>query len=108
MEHVARKKDGTEDLKLLPECTLPLTGVGVVGLIITDMGVMEVTADGLKLIELATGVSAADVQAKTAARLDVSAMALSVARRPACGRLYVKKGGSGCLPPHPPRLGRAP
>src|SRR3546814_1872340 len=49
MEHVARKKDGTEDLKLLPECTLPLTGVGVVGLIITDMGVMEVTADGLKL-----------------------------------------------------------
>lgn len=40
MEHVARKKDGTEDIKLLPECKLPLTGVGVVDLIITDLGVM--------------------------------------------------------------------
>ena len=75
MEHVARKKDGTEDMKLLPECTLPLTGVGVVGLVITDLGVMEVTPQGLKLTELAPGVSVADIQAKTAARLDVSALA---------------------------------
>ena len=75
MEHVARKKDGTEDLKLLPECNLPLTGVGVVNLVITDLGVMEVTADGLKLTELAPGVSVEEIKAKTAARLDVSAFA---------------------------------
>ena len=75
MEHVARKKDGTEEAKLLPECTLPLTGVGVVDLIITDLCVMEVTDDGLKLIELAPGVTVEDVKAKTPAKLDVSAVA---------------------------------
>ncbi|MBB5216804.1 3-oxoacid CoA-transferase subunit B [Parapusillimonas granuli] len=75
MEHVARKKDGTEDLKLLPECTLPLTGVGVVDLIITDLGVMEVTDGGLKLLEVAPGVTVEEIQSKTAARLDVSAVA---------------------------------
>ncbi len=75
MDHVARKKDGTEDFKLLPECTLPLTGVGVVNLIITDLGVMEVTGNGLKLIELAPGVSVKEIQDKTKAKLDVSAVA---------------------------------
>lgn len=74
MEHVARKKDGTEDIKLLPECSLPLTGVGVVDIIITDLGVMEVGDDGLKLIELAPGVSVEEIQAKTLAKLDVSAV----------------------------------
>jgi len=74
MEHVARKKDGTEDIKLLPECTLPLTGVGVVNLIITDLGVLEVASDGLKLIELAPGVTVDEVQLKTRAKLDVSAV----------------------------------
>jgi 3-oxoacid CoA-transferase subunit B len=69
MEHVAKKKDGTIDLKLLPECTLPLTGVGVVDLIITDLGVMEVTGDGLKLLETAPGVTVDEIQAKTAAKL---------------------------------------
>ncbi|TAM90912.1 MAG: CoA transferase subunit B [Candidimonas sp.] len=75
MDHVARKKDGSEDMKLLPKCTLPLTGVGVVGLVITDLGVVEVTPAGFKLTELAPGVTVAEVQAKTAAGLDVSAVA---------------------------------
>ncbi|ROT44670.1 3-oxoacid CoA-transferase subunit B [Pusillimonas sp. NJUB218] len=75
MEHVARKKDGTEDLKLLPECTLPLTGVGVVNVIITDLGVMEVTENGLKLTEMAPGVTVDEILSKTAAKIDVSAFA---------------------------------
>jgi len=74
MEHVAHKKDGTTDLKLLPACTLPLTGVGVIDMIITDLGVMEVTSTGLKLLELAPGVTIAEIQANTAAKLDVSSV----------------------------------
>ena len=74
MEHVATKKDGTFDLKLLPKCTLPLTGVGVVQMIITDLGVMNVTPHGLKLTELAPDVTVDEVKAKTAAKLDVSAV----------------------------------
>ena len=69
MEHVARKKDGGEDLKILPACTLPLTGVGVVDRIITDLGVMDVTPQGLKLIELADGVSREHIQSKTGVTL---------------------------------------
>jgi len=73
MEHIARKKDGSEDIKLLPECNLPLTGLGVVDLIITDLGVMEVVDNGLRLIELAPEVTVDEVIAKTGAKLDVSA-----------------------------------
>ncbi len=72
MEHVARKKDGTEDFKILPECTLPLTGVGVVDQIITDLCVINVTPTGLKLMELAPGVTVEDVIAKTPAPLEVT------------------------------------
>jgi len=69
MEHTAKKKDGSTDLKILPKCTLPLTGVGVVNLIITDLGVMEVTKQGLKLLELADGVTRAEIDAATGVKL---------------------------------------
>ncbi len=65
MEHVARKKDGTTDLKILPACTLPLTGVAVVDRIITDLGVLDVTPEGLKVVELAPQVTLADMASKT-------------------------------------------
>ncbi len=72
MEHTAKRKDGGEDLKILPECTLPLTGVGVVNLIITDLGVIEVAGGGLRMLELADGVRQEEVAAKTGAPIDFS------------------------------------
>ncbi len=65
MEHVAKG----DTHKILGECNLPLTGVGVVDRIITDLGVLDVTGDGLKLVELAPGVTLADMQARTGARI---------------------------------------
>jgi len=72
MEHVAKKKDGTEELKILPQCTLPLTGVGVISQIITDLCVLDITRAGLTLVELAPGVTKEEVIAKTGAPVDTT------------------------------------
>ncbi len=72
MEHVAKAKDGTISHKILKKCNLPLTGVAVVDRIITDLGVIDVTPDGLKLVELAPDVTVAQVIESTGAPLDVS------------------------------------
>lgn len=68
MEHVA--KDGTP--KILKRCRLPLTAVGAVEMIVTEMGVLEVTPEGLLLTEVAPGLTVEAVQAVTEATLIVA------------------------------------
>ncbi|WP_339938361.1 CoA transferase subunit B [Undibacterium luofuense] len=68
MEHAA--KNGEH--KLLQSCTLPLTGVGVVDRIITELCVLDVTPEGFKCIELAPGVTAEEIRSKTGAHVHLS------------------------------------
>ena len=68
MEHCA--KDGTP--KIVPQCTLPLTGKAVVSRIITDLGVMDITAEGVKLVELASDVSLEQIQKATGLELIIN------------------------------------
>jgi 3-oxoacid CoA-transferase subunit B len=70
MEHSAKGKDGSTEPKLLHRCTLPLTGTRVVDMVITDLGVFTIDKHGnggMKLVELAPGVSVEDVTAQTEA-----------------------------------------
>ena len=57
--------------KLLPACTLPLTGVACVKKIVTDLAVLEITADGFKLLERAPGITVEEIKQKTAGKLSI-------------------------------------
>ena len=63
-------KDGSA--KLLKECTLPLTGQGVVDLVITELGVFEIEGGRMRLAEIASDVSLDEIEARTEAEFDVA------------------------------------
>jgi 3-oxoacid CoA-transferase B subunit len=62
MEHTAGGKP-----KLLNACTLPLTGAGVVDMVVTELGVFDITPEGVVLVDIAPGVTVEEIEAKTEA-----------------------------------------
>jgi 3-oxoacid CoA-transferase subunit B len=73
MEHIAKAKDGTVEPKLLHKCTLPLTGAGVIDMVITDLAVFDIDKKkgGMTLTELAPGVTVDEVKQKTEASFKI-------------------------------------
>jgi 3-oxoacid CoA-transferase subunit B len=63
--------DKAGNSKLLPKCSLPITGLGCVKKIVSDLGVFDVTPNGFKLLERAPGISVEEIKSKTAGRLIV-------------------------------------
>jgi 3-oxoacid CoA-transferase subunit B len=74
MEHSAKAKDGSVEAKLLHKCSLPLTGAGVVDMVITDLGVFAIDkkGGGMTLTELAPDVTLDEIKAKTQAAYKVA------------------------------------
>jgi 3-oxoacid CoA-transferase subunit B len=68
MQHVNKKGES----KLLKECTLPITGIGCVKKVVTELGVFDINADGFHLLEIAPGVTVDEVKSKTEGRLTIS------------------------------------
>jgi 3-oxoacid CoA-transferase subunit B len=74
MEHSAKAKDGSVEAKLLHKCSLPLTGAGVVDMVITDLGVFSIDrkGGGMTLMELAPDVTLDEIRQKTQANYKVA------------------------------------
>ncbi|MCB0700574.1 MAG: CoA transferase subunit B [Chitinophagales bacterium] len=68
MQHTNRAGES----KLLPQCTLPLTGVNCITKVVTDLGVFEINDDGFRCVEYAPGVTIEEIKAKTAGRLVIA------------------------------------
>src|SRR5258708_9526986 len=68
MQHTNPKGES----KLLPQCTLPITGVHCIKKVVTDLGVFDITPDGFRCIEYAPGVTIDEIKPKTAGRLTIA------------------------------------
>jgi 3-oxoadipate CoA-transferase beta subunit len=86
MEHLAR--DGRS--KLLPDCTYPLTGLGCVSRVYTELATMDITSEGVKVIELVGEVTPERLQEVTGVPLDFSAFAAFCSQRAAVTQAYTE------------------